>query len=502
MTMLKKNDRKKFLLTMYLILSITVMPLAPVHAANSSNSRADYFEFEGHFYDILTADSSECLTWDQARQLCEQENGHLVTINSREEEDFVFSLTMDRDLMQDWDGDVYNYAWIGGFSEAGSWKWVTGEKWDYPEIFGGALDSFGTDVEFIGLCITGVGWNCDMDREVRGHEANEAYHCAIVCEWENPCGLVIELDESKYWAYTGQEIRPVPVVRDKEGTVLTEGKDYSVSYHNNVDAGEAEVIVTGEGEFMGSVKKAFQIHPRDISECLVELPDGSEYPYTGEPVLPPVKVSYSDFVIPYLPELTFDMDYNGVNHTDKGEVTFTVRGQGNLTGETQLTFEIVEAFMWPIKDFAVTQKFGNYSKRMAKKGRPYHSGVDMVANDDWTIYAAGNGVVVYTGSSEGNGNHVIIEHTVNGKTFKSLYSHLSKIDCSLGKITAGSRIGVMGNTGNSTGAHLHFTFFTGASDDPLGYVTRKTDGLVLQHGNCTFYDPGYVIEHGKLPDME
>ena len=495
-----KHLIKHMILVMTVLLGCPFWLYTSAYSADSSISEGDHYEFRGHYYDILTGDGSECLTWDEARLRCEEAGGHLVTIHSREEEDFIFSLTMNRDLMQDWDGEAYQYAWIGGFFDAGEWRWVTGEEWDYPEIFDGALESFGTDCSFLGLCITGVGWNCDLEKEVSGREANEAYHQAVVCEWENPCGMSVELNEEDRFYYTGTEICPDVVVKDNEGNILSEGIDYSLAYTDNVNAGEAEIIVTGMGEYTGSTTAVFTIYPREISECLVDLPEGDTYPYTGEPVYPPVRVTYDGNVIPYLPDLTFDMDYTGVNHTDKGKVIFSVRGQGNLIGEEILTFTIAEAFMWPINDFRISQSFGNYSTRKAKVGRPYHSGVDMVANADWSIYAAGNGIVVYAGEYGANGKHVVIEHTINGKTFKSLYSHLDSITCSTGPISMGTKIGVMGNTGDSYGAHLHFSFFTGASNNPYGYVSTKADPWTLYYDGCYFYDPGYVIEHGGLPD--
>ena len=167
--------------------------------------------------------------------------------------------------------------------------------------------------------------------------------------------------------------------------------------------------------------------------------------------------------------------------------------------ETQdLSDAIYSPISYPMKGYRITQSFGHYSSSMARsKGRPYHSGIDMVSSQT-DVFAAADGTVIYTGYSSGNGNHVIISHTINGRTFKTLYSHLSSISCTNGTIRKGQKIGVMGSTGNSTGPHLHFAVFTGNTNDPLGYVSKKTNATILTENTSVFYDPVTVIQSGGI----
>ncbi|MEW6580299.1 MAG: LysM peptidoglycan-binding domain-containing M23 family metallopeptidase [Chloroflexota bacterium] len=83
-----------------------------------------------------------------------------------------------------------------------------------------------------------------------------------------------------------------------------------------------------------------------------------------------------------------------------------------------------------------------------------HTGVDLSAKTGEPVYAAGAGTVVYAGwNSTGYGNVVVIAH---GSTF-SLYGHLSRVSVRCNqKVGAGDVIGGVGNTGNSSGTHLHF----------------------------------------------
>ncbi|MBP8974604.1 MAG: M23 family metallopeptidase [Anaerolineae bacterium] len=83
-----------------------------------------------------------------------------------------------------------------------------------------------------------------------------------------------------------------------------------------------------------------------------------------------------------------------------------------------------------------------------------HTGVDLSANTGEPVYAAGAGTVVYAGwNSTGYGNVVVIAH---GSTF-SLYGHLSRVSVRCNqKVGVGDVIGGVGDTGNSSGTHLHF----------------------------------------------
>ncbi|MBP3884645.1 MAG: CAP domain-containing protein, partial [Olsenella sp.] len=83
--------------------------------------------------------------------------------------------------------------------------------------------------------------------------------------------------------YTGSEIEPaVDVACD--GKRLAEGRDYELSYSNNVDAGKASVTVTGVGDYKGEIAKSFTIMPRDLSGAEVSV--ASRQTYTGWTVEP------------------------------------------------------------------------------------------------------------------------------------------------------------------------------------------------------------------------
>lgn len=163
-------------------------------------------------------------------------------------------------------------------------------------------------------------------------------------------------------------------------------------------------------------------------------------------------------------------------------------------------------WQWPMvqenNGYRLTQGFNSYSSSMAKKGRPYHTGLDMVCSSK-QIMAAADGVVVYRGYSSGNGNHIVLKHNFNGVEVFTLYSHLANFNGCPAKnqaVSKGTVIGTMGSTGNSTGPHLHFAIYTGNSTDPIGYASASGANCIRDTARgLTFYNPAYVIQNNRLP---
>jgi penicillin-binding protein A len=85
-----------------------------------------------------------------------------------------------------------------------------------------------------------------------------------------------------------------------------------------------------------------------------------------------------------------------------------------------------------------------------------HPGLDLNAPNGSAVYAADTGVIIFAGwtGAVGYGNAILIDH---GNGYQTLYAHLSQVSTHCGaKVDQGKLIGLSGNTGNSTGPHLHF----------------------------------------------
>ncbi|MCM3744570.1 M23 family metallopeptidase [Sporosarcina luteola] len=119
-------------------------------------------------------------------------------------------------------------------------------------------------------------------------------------------------------------------------------------------------------------------------------------------------------------------------------------------------------FKWPADG-------GYVSSQMGKRWGRVHQGIDIARPSTRSIFASDNGVVTDVGHHATYGNRIIITHN-NG--YKTLYAHLSSIEVKVGQtVPQGSRIGVMGSTGRSTGMHLHFEVFkNGSNINPLSVL--------------------------------
>lgn len=120
-------------------------------------------------------------------------------------------------------------------------------------------------------------------------------------------------------------------------------------------------------------------------------------------------------------------------------------------------------YIWPLKDsFTRTSGFGS------RWGRQ-HKGIDLAVSVGTTVYAADGGTVVEAQYSGSYGNVVMIDHQ-NGQ--ETRYAHNSKLLVKKGdKVYQGQPIAKSGNTGRSTGPHVHFEIrFNGEPRNPLNYL--------------------------------
>jgi len=112
---------------------------------------------------------------------------------------------------------------------------------------------------------------------------------------------------------------------------------------------------------------------------------------------------------------------------------------------------------------------GSFSSSYGRRWGRMHKGVDWSCSVGTSVYASCGGTVSYAGWQNGFGNTIVISH---GDGLKTRYAHLSKITVSSGeKVSQGERIGLSGNTGNSTGPHLHFeVLLDGEQVNPMNYL--------------------------------
>ncbi|MBQ3634340.1 MAG: hypothetical protein II951_01825 [Bacteroidales bacterium] len=157
-----------------------------------------------------------------------------------------------------------------------------------------------------------------------------------------PYKFVVCLSSSSFSAtYSGQEISPSVISSvkfynaDNSPVTLVPDVDYSVSYVNNVNAGDAYVTITGHGNFDSTTDAVFSFHidPVNIEDLSFSL----SVPYQGYELRPELPLSFNGT------PLVKDVDYtieNWSDNTDAGTAHVTVKGIGNFSGTKSFDFTI------------------------------------------------------------------------------------------------------------------------------------------------------------------
>ncbi|MFE9633097.1 M23 family metallopeptidase [Streptomyces sp. NPDC006463] len=150
-------------------------------------------------------------------------------------------------------------------------------------------------------------------------------------------------------------------------------------------------------------------------------------------------------------------------------------GAGTTAAFADTTQTSAKAGTWskPVAKYTLSATFGKGGSMWSHK----HSGQDFAVPVGTPVKAAGAGTVVKAGPGGGGdgpayGNAIVIKHANN--TY-SQYAHLSKIQVKIGqKVSAGKQIALSGNTGNSSGPHLHFEIRTtpnyGSAINPVSFL--------------------------------
>lgn len=188
--------------------------------------------------------------------------------------------------------------------------------------------------------------------------------------------------------YSGGEKTPDVTVKTKKGTVLVKGKNYTVTYKNNRNAGTAEVIVSGVDNYAGTQTVNFTITPSSISKCKAALKD-TEFYYTGKEITPGVTVKTTKGTL-LKNGLNYEVEYK--NNIEAGVAEAIITGIGNYEGTIRLNFEIKESV--DLSGYTATLSYtkGNYTgseKRPSVKVTD-SNGKGLIRNEDYTVSYVNN----------------------------------------------------------------------------------------------------------------
>ena len=159
-----------------------------------------------------------------------------------------------------------------------------------------------------------------------------------------------------------------------------------------------------------------------------------------------------------------------INHADTSALVFKYQtDEGDAWFGEDLQAKTYPFLLSPADYIIISSKYG------VQRGHKKHKGIDFAADIGTPIYAAAAGVVSDAGWGTGYGLRTKIDHDHLGD-FTTLYAHLSRSYVKTGDVVRqGQLIALMGNTGRSTGPHLHFELHKGHRQiDPRGRTVRET----------------------------
>jgi murein DD-endopeptidase MepM/ murein hydrolase activator NlpD len=226
-----------------------------------------------------------------------------------------------------------------------------------------------------------------------------------------------------------------------------------------------------KGDTLWSISKKFDVDPDSIISCNVF--SNVHAIHENEVILIPnlrgifVNVSEGDTIFKYsstyeiAPDFIMEVNDLRTNELNPGMKLFL---PGVRFNNMERAYALGEAFSKPLRG-RLTSRYG-YRRDPFTGKRAFHRGVDIASTVGAPVYAAQAGRIVYTGLRFGYGKVVIIEHRFG---YRTLYGHLDAVEVSRGqRIASGHRIGRVGNSGRSTGPHVHFEIWLNQRTiDPL-----------------------------------
>ena len=244
------------------------------------------------------------------------------------------------------------------------------------------------------------------------------------------------------------------------------------------------------GKTYSPVLSIYKYRPK-FGEDLFSLSAAFNLPYESIVTLngwdSPISIAGIDYVlipnipgifVPEIPRDNWEKDIKNARTTQSGEMIQVNRSDGDSLGmlfyegekftrEERIRF-LSSKFIMPLKNQHITSPFG-YRKYFLTRKQQFHTGMDFRAEIGTPVLASRKGRVNRVGKLKSFGIYITISH--DGK-YETFYSHLNKIFVSVNeKVSSGQIIALSGNSGISTGPHLHFEIRkNGIPIDPMNLL--------------------------------
>ena len=317
----------------------------------------------------------------------------------------------------------------------------------------GNVTAFKTGTGYVTVTASANGYN-SVSKDVK-----------IVVSKKSLNNGLLTLSETSY-VYDGTYKKPAATVTFG-GKVLQEGKDYTISYRNNLNVGVTTVIATGMGDYTGYTSKNFTITKRAMAGGTVSV--ASSVSFTGSNITPSVTVKVAGRT------LTSGTDYtvSYSNNKNVGKATVKITGKGNYSGSLNAKFDIVPAKQQIQK---LETKYKGFYIDWAQKGSATGYDVEYSVNANMSgavskhLTANKPDTLTVSGLSGDKVYYVRVRSytNVNGKVYYGAWSDVKSIKTANNDITKASVSGI------STKA------FTGKAITQN--VTVKVGNTVLKNG--------------------
>ncbi|MEO8241204.1 MAG: M23 family metallopeptidase [bacterium] len=242
-----------------------------------------------------------------------------------------------------------------------------------------------------------------------------------------------------------RDAKDVEVIKAEAETTAAEKRNADIEARNSVIFGKLEEALTISVQPLEKMFKDAGINPNQLIDSV-----RSGYSGQGGPLSP---ISLSTMGLMGSPDET--------------------RANAILASLDNLNLYRIAAFKVPLglplkTSFRLTSGFGYRNDPINGSGRQ-HEGQDLAGDYGSPVYSTADGTVTYAGWENGYGRLIKIQHAFGIET---RYGHLSQIRVDVGqKVSRGDRIGDMGNSGRSTGTHLHYEVrLSGTAVNPMTFI--------------------------------
>ncbi len=266
---------------------------------------------------------------------------------------------------------------------------------------------------------------------------------------------------------TGTKDTSLSTYKDDETTLALQRETEEFASSNELELSSSETTYFDTTLLTSSINGTIQQDGTADPEDTMQDQDAPIMSRAYKPNQKDLTVSDEDAFADEVEELSSYLD----------EITATIDNDAPKYEETNKSLEgiipYVDAYpsVLPIKNTYITSPFGYRKNPFGRYTSEFHTGVDLKATYQ-EVRATGAGKVVFAGYDGSYGYMILIDH---GYGLQTRYGHNSKLYVSVGdRVKRGDVISKSGNTGRSTGPHLHYeVILNGEPQNPLNYVYKE-----------------------------